>query len=85
MRCAVRRAALLMFLCCALSAQAAEDSESQDPPRADETDAEDSRGADAAAAEPESDAETPPGESPEIFIPSEDISESIAVKFPVDI
>ena len=29
--------------------------------------------------------ETPEAESPDTFIPSEDISENIAVKFPVDI
>lgn len=87
----MRRAVLPLLLCCALgvSAWAEEDSESPDPSPATntgETDAEASRGTETAEeARGEEDAESPPDESPEIFIPSEDISESIAVKFPVDI
>ena len=87
---AMRRAVLPFLLCCALgvSAWAEEDSESPDPspaPNTGETDAEASRGAETAEeAKGEEDTESP-DESPEIFIPSEDISESIAVKFPVDI
>ena len=80
-----------LLLCCALgvSAWAAEDSEPPDQPTAadtEEIDSEASADIEAAAeAQAEEDAESPTSESPEIFIPSEDISESIAVKFPVDI
>ena len=87
----MRSAALLLLLCCALGvgAWAAEDSESPDPspvPNIGEIDAEVPPGTETAEeAQGEEDAESPPDESPEIFIPSEDISESIAVKFPVDI
>ena len=84
-------AAGALLLCCALgvSAWAAEDSEPPDQPTAADTEEIDpgtSPDIEAAAeAQVEEGAEPPPGESPEIFIPTEDISESIAVKFPVDI
>lgn len=87
----MRRTVSLFLLCCALgvSAWAEEDSESLDPspaPNAAETDADASPDTETAEeAQGEQDTESPTGESPEIFIPSEDISESIAVKFPVDI
>ena len=80
-------AVLVLFLCCAIGvgAWAAEDAASeaeQVPADQEEIDAGTSPPSENAdAAEPE----TPDGESPDTFIPSEDISESISVKFPVDI
>ena len=87
----MRATALFLSLCCALgvSVWAAEDSESPDPspiPNTGEIDAEAPPGTETAEeTRGEEDTESPPDESPEIFIPSEDISESVAVKFPVDI
>ena len=80
-----------LLLCCALgvSAWAAEDSEPPDQPPTAETEEIDSEASADIEAAPEAQAEEgaepPTSESPEIFIPTEDISESIAVKFPVDI
>ncbi len=80
-----------LLLCCALgvSAWAAEDSEPTDQPptaNSEEIDPEASPDIEAAPeAQEEEGAEPPTSESPDIFIPTEDISESIAVKFPVDI
>ncbi len=80
-----------LLLCCALgvSAWAAEDSEPPDQPTAADTEEFDPGTSPdietAEEAQEEEGAEPPTSESPDIFIPTEDISESIAVKFPVDI
>ena len=82
----------VLLLCCALGvgAWAAEDS----APDTEELPADDDQELDSAAppgSEPAADAQsdaseaTATSESPDTFIPSEDISENIAVKFPVDI
>ena len=82
-------AVLALLLCCALGigAWAAEDperdTEELPTPTPEETDAEASP--ETGGAEGADDTETATRESPDIFIPTEDISESIAVKFPVDI
>lgn len=78
-------AVLVLFLCCAIGvgAWAAEES----APEAEQVPA-DPEEIDADAApriETDDEADAPDGESPDTFIPSEDISESISVKFPVDI
>ena len=80
-----------LLLCCTLcvGAWAAEDS----APDMEELPADDDQELDSTAppgsetaADAQSDAsETAASESPDIFIPSEDISENVAVKFPVDI
>lgn len=84
----------VFFLCCALGlgAWAAEESapdEEQLPAGEQEVDAGAEAGIETAEAAEDEKSETPndsPGEeSPDTFIPSEDISENIAVKFPVDI
>ena len=81
----------VIVLCCALGvgAWAAEDS----APDMEELPVEDDQELDSGAppesetaADAQSDtSEATAAESPDIFIPSEDISENIAVKFPVDI
>ena len=80
-------AVLVLFLCCAIGvgAWAAEES----APEAEQIPA-DQEEIDAGAGPPietadDAEPEAPDGESPDTFIPSEDISESISVKFPVDI
>lgn len=78
------------LLCCALGvgAWAAEDSPPADQPPDSGTEQIDpvaSPPIEAAEDAQTEDAEPPDAESPDIFIPSEDISENIAVKFPVDI
>lgn len=80
----------IFFLCCALgfSAWAAGESapgEEQSSAHEQEVDADVEAGIETAEATEDENSETPDGESPDIFIPSEDISENIAVKFPVDI
>ena len=84
---AVAVLALLLFCALSVGAWAAEDpvrdteelptpqTEESDPAASSETD----------RAEGADDTETATPESPDTFIPSEDISESIAVNFPVDI
>lgn len=80
-------AVLVLFLCCAIGVGtwAAEES----PPEAEQVPADqeeiDADTAPRIEAAGEAEAEAPDGESPDTFIPSEDISESISVKFPVDI
>lgn len=80
-------AVLVLFLCCAIGvgAWAAEDS----PPEAEQIPADqeeiDADPAPRIETGGEAEPEVPDGESPDTFIPSEDISESISVKFPVDI
>lgn len=79
-----------LLLCCALgvSAWAAEDSELPDQPPAEDTEEigpETSPPIETAGDAQDEEGTEPTSESPDIFIPSEDISESIAVKFPVDI
>ena len=80
----------VFFLCCALSlgAWAAEESapgEEQPPAGEQEIEADAEAGIETAEETEDENSETTDGESPETFIPSEDISENIAVKFPVDI
>lgn len=84
----------VFFLCCALGlgAWAAEEpvtGDEQLPADEQEIDAGAEAGIETAEAaedeNSESTNESPGEESPDIFIPSEDISENIAVKFPVDI
>ena len=80
-------AVLVLFLCCAIGigAWATEESAPEaEPIPADQEEI----GADTAPrieTADEAEPEVPDGESPDTFIPSEDISESISVKFPVDI
>lgn len=80
-------ALLVLFLCCAIGigAWAAEEpapKAEQYPADQEEIDADSVPGIEA---DDEAEPEAPDGESPDTFIPSEDISESISVKFPVDI
>ena len=80
-------AVLVLFLCCAIGvgAWAAEEpapEAEQIPADQEEIDADTAPRIEAGD---EAGPEAPDGESPDIFIPSEDISESISVKFPVDI
>ena len=82
----------IMMLCCALAvgAWATEDTE----PDMEELPADDDQELDSTTVPPRSEtaagaqndaSETTAAESPDTFIPSEDISENISVKFPVDI
>lgn len=83
-------AVLVLFLCCAIGvgAWAAEDSApemDQIPTDQEEIDADTALPIETAEEAEREASETPDGETPDTFIPSEDISESISVKFPVDI
>ena len=80
-------AVVILLLCCAIGVGAWADEAS--PPETDQIPADlQEIEADTAARTETAEApepEAPDGESPDTFIPSEDISESISVKFPVDI
>ena len=80
-------AVLVLFLCCAIgvgawAAEVSAPEAEQIPTDQEEIDADT---APRIEADDEAEPEAPEGESPDTFIPSEDISESISVKFPVDI
>ena len=86
----IRRIIRRIMLCCALAvgAWAAEDSEPRDHPPTDTTEEIDSDAPPRIETTEETKGDVPEtatSESPDTFIPSENISENIAVKFPVDI
>ena len=86
----IRRVIRRIALCCALAvgAWAAEDSEPGDQPPTDTTEEIDSDAPPRIETAEETNgdvSETAASESPDTFIPSENISENIAVSFPVDI